>query len=393
MRKNPPEPERRMWNALRRSQLEGHKFRRQAIIGARIVDFYCPAKGVIVEIDGDTHDADRDHDRDIAMQSEFGFRTIRFSNHDVAWNIDGVLENLRAILNEAPDRWAGRTTPQPPPLKRRGSSVADALRAAAERLSATSDTARLDAELLMAHALGVSRSDLLLKHMHDTAPEDFDPLVDRRAQHEPIALIIGRQEFFGLDLTVTPDTLIPRGDSETIVLAALEAAPDAARVLDLGTGTGALLLAYLHEREGARGIGIDASERALAVARANAERLGLAGRTGFRLASWHEPGWADGLGRFDLILCNPPYVEIGAKLDPDVRDYEPASALFAGPEGLDDYRAIVPQLGKLLFAGGLAVLEIGATQAESVSRIARESGFAAELRNDLGGRPRALILR
>ncbi|MFA6220522.1 MAG: peptide chain release factor N(5)-glutamine methyltransferase [Erythrobacter sp.] len=278
-------------------------------------------------------------------------------------------------------------------MKRRGSSVADALRGAAERLSATSDTARLDAELLMAQALGVSRSDLLLKHMRDPAPGGFAALIERRVAHEPVAHITGRQEFFGLDLAVTRDTLIPRGDSETIVLAALEAAPDAARVLDMGTGTGALLLAFLHERPAAQGIGIDASPAALAVARGNARRLGLAARAEFPLASWLDEGWADSLGRFDLILCNPPYVEADAALDPDVRDYEPACALFAGPEGLDDYRAIIPQLGKLLLPEGIAVLEIGATQAQAVSTIARESSFAAELRHDLGGRPRALILR
>lgn len=272
-------------------------------------------------------------------------------------------------------------------------TVADAIREASGRLSATSDTARLDAELLMAHALGVTRSDLLLKHMRDAPPEGFEPLVDRRAQHEPVAHIIGRQEFFGLDFTVTPDTLIPRGDSETIVLAALEVAPDAVRVLDMGTGTGALLLAYLHERGQARGIGIDASERALKVARDNAARLGLAGKAEFRLASWHDAGWANDLGRFDLILCNPPYVETGAQLDPDVRDYEPASALFAGPEGLDDYRVIIPQLGKLLLPGGVAVLEIGSTQGDVVTSLGRESGFEIELRHDLGGRPRAVILR
>ncbi|WP_407644598.1 peptide chain release factor N(5)-glutamine methyltransferase [Erythrobacter mangrovi] len=272
-------------------------------------------------------------------------------------------------------------------------TVAGALRRASERLSTSSDTARLDAELLMAHALGVSRSDLLLKHMRDAAPEGFLPLVERRAKKEPVAHIVGMQEFFGLDFTVTPDTLIPRGDSETVVLAALEAAPDAARVLDMGTGTGALLLAFLHECQQARGIGIDASPGALAVAQVNAERLRLVGRAGFRLASWHEKGWTDELGRFDLVLCNPPYVEDDAQLEPDVRDYEPGTALFAGPEGLDDYRAIVPQLGKLLLPGGVAVLEIGANQAESVSAIARESGFAVELRRDLGERPRALILR
>ena len=275
-------------------------------------------------------------------------------------------------------------------------TIADAIRAAAGRLSATSDTARLDAELLMAHVLGVSRSQLLLLRMRDeVAPHaaGFDRLVERRAAHEPVAHLLGVQEFFGLEFAVTPDTLIPRGDSETIVQAALDCAAQDARVLDMGTGSGALLLAFLHERPGARGVGIDASAAALAVASANGQRLGLAERAQFVQANWLESGWAHDLGRFDLVLCNPPYVESDAILDPDVREFEPATALFAGPEGLDDYRAIVPQLGKLLVPGGVAIFEIGAGQAEAVGAIASESGFAAETRRDLADRPRALILR
>ena len=123
------------------------------------------------------------------------------------------------------------------------------------------------------------------------------------------------------------------------------------------------------------------------------ERLGLAARAQFLAASWLERDWAHALGRFDLILCNPPYVESDAELDRDVRDFEPASALFAGAEGLDDYRAIIPQLGKLLFPGGVAVLEIGATQEQAVTALARESGFAVTMHRDLGERPRALVLR
>ena len=272
-------------------------------------------------------------------------------------------------------------------------NVHQAIREAAQRLSATSDTARLDAELLMAHALGTSRSDLLMKHMRDEAPASFNAYVERRSANEPVAHILGRQEFFGLDFAVTKDTLIPRGDSETIVQAALDHAKPDARVLDMGTGSGALLLAFLAERNAATGIGIDLSPAALAVAHGNSEALGLADRADFRLESWLDDGWADDLGKFDLILCNPPYVEDDAKLEPDVRNFEPASALFAGPEGLDDYRAIAPQLGKLLLPGGIAVLEIGWKQADAVSAIARESGFETELHHDLAGRPRALILR
>ena len=272
-------------------------------------------------------------------------------------------------------------------------SVAEALRDAAACLSATSDTARLDAEVLMAHALGVSRSDLLLRHMADSAPAAFAALVERRAGHEPVAYITGTQDFFGLALQVDARVLIPRGDSECVVEAALQAAPDAASVLDCGTGSGALLLALLANLPGAMGVGVDASEAALAVARANAGALGLADRARLQRRDWTQEGWADGLGRFDLIIANPPYVEQAAPLDASVRDFEPAGALFAGPEGLDDYRVLVPQLPALLNPGGVAVLEIGATQADSVTRIAAAAGFAVQGLPDLAGRPRALILR
>jgi release factor glutamine methyltransferase len=271
-------------------------------------------------------------------------------------------------------------------------TAGEAIRAAAERLSPVSDTARLDAELLMAHALGVSRSDMLLRAMRDPAPAGFAALVERRAAHEPVAYITGEAEFYGLTLKVTPATLIPRGDSETLVEAALELKPDARRVLDLGTGSGALLLAVLAHCGKASGIGIDRCEAALAVARANAGALGLHPQAEFRTGDWHAPGWAEALGRFDLILANPPYVEEAAALDPQVRGWEPATALFAGPEGLDDYRALIPQLGKLLAPGGIAILEIGAGQAEAVGAIAAAAGFTIALRRDLAGRDRALVL-
>ncbi len=275
-------------------------------------------------------------------------------------------------------------------------TVADAIRAAADRLAATSDTARLDAELLMAHALGLTRSDMLLRVMREPAPEAFAALIERRAAHEPVAYITGEAEFYGLNLTVTPATLIPRGDSETLIEAALEHVcehgREQGRVVDLGTGSGALLLALLANREGWEGVGIDASDNALAVATGNAAALGLAQRSAWYHRNWHTPGWAEDLGTFDLVLCNPPYVEVDAQLEPQVRDHEPASALFAGPEGLDDYRVLIPQLRALLNPDGIAILEIGATQAEAVGALAAASGFATTLRRDLAGRPRALIL-
>ncbi len=303
-------------------------------------------------------------------------------------------------------------TPRPLPLKRtgrwprdpqapspseegigRGAIVAQALREAAAMLASTSDTPRLDAELVMAHALGVSRSDLLLRHMQASAPPGYPRLVARRLAHEPIAYILGEQEFFGLRFAVDPAVLIPRADSEALVNAALAARPDARRVLDCGTGSGALLLAVLSKLPDAKGVGIDRSRAALAIARRNARSLALAGRATMVLADWGRPATMAKFGaRFDLVLANPPYVEDGAALTPDVAAHEPARALFAGAEGLDAYRALLPQLPALLAPGGLAFIEIGATQAEPVGAIAGKAGYRARLHRDLGGRPRVLEL-
>lgn len=276
------------------------------------------------------------------------------------------------------------------------STVAQALREAADRLAATSDTARLDAEVLMAHALGVSRSDMLLRHMRDEAPERFASLAERRAAHEPVAYITGRQEFYGLDLKVTPDVLIPRADSETLIEAAREAFADRdppRTILDLGTGSGALLLAAMSVWREAFGQAIDSSQDVLTALLPNIARHAEGRGAAFSVQDWRKEGWSDAIEPADLILCNPPYVEDAADLDPDVREYEPASALFAGPDGLDDYRVLIPQLPALLAPGGIAVFEIGATQADSVAEIARKAGFSVAMRRDLGGRPRALILR
>lgn len=272
-------------------------------------------------------------------------------------------------------------------------TVGEAIRAAAERLDSVSDTARLDAELLMAHLFGTTRSALLLRHLREPAPEPFAALVERRARHEPVAYITGETEFYGLTLRVTPATLIPRSDSETLIEAALDCMATQGRALDLGTGSGALLLAALGEQSGWTGVGIDASAQALAVAQGNAETLGLADRTAFDRRDWRTLDWADDLGTFDLILCNPPYVEDDAPLDRQVRAWEPARALFAGRDGLDDYRILIPQLRALMNESALAVLEIGANQADAVSALADAAGFGVELRHDLAGRPRALILR
>ena len=220
-------------------------------------------------------------------------------------------------------------------------SVGEVIREAASLLDVA--WARIDAELLMAHALGCSRSAMLLHHMREPAPDGFAPLFARRLGHEPVAYITGSAEFYGLELQVSPAVLIPRGDSETLIDAAQEhfgTRDPPQRILDLGTGSGALLLAALSQWPEAQGTGVDASMPALRVAQCNARKLGLAENARFLRRSWRRDGWQRDLGTVDLVLCNPPYVEEDADLDPCVREHEPASALFAGAEGLDDYRIL-----------------------------------------------------
>ncbi|MGQ0660331.1 peptide chain release factor N(5)-glutamine methyltransferase [Sphingosinicella sp.] len=266
----------------------------------------------------------------------------------------------------------------------------DAIAAAARRLAAASETARLDAELLMAHALGVERDALLFGDPDRPSPAAFAGLVERRLAHEPIAYIIGRRDFWTIRLGVGPGVLIPRPDSETLIEAALdhfgEAGPHT--ILDLGTGPGTLLLAALAQWPHARALGVDASADALAYAERNAVALGLADRAAFR-----QGDWVEGVeGRFDLILCNPPYVESGAALPPDVADWEPAGALYAGADGLAAYRRLAPLIGPLLAPGGIACIEIGAGQCDAVSALFAAEGFTIKTRTDLRGVVRTLIL-
>ncbi len=274
--------------------------------------------------------------------------------------------------------------------------AAGALRDAAQSLAGISDSPRLDAELLLAHALQIERSELLLKLPDLKAPAEFPALVERRQRAEPIAHIIGNKEFWGLDFQVTPDVLIPRPDSELLIEEAVRifASAPPRRILDLGTGSGALLLAALHEFPKARGLGMDASAAALQIAHNNADALGLADRASFLLLDWTLPGWTSALGSgFDLILANPPYVATSAQLSADVADFEPHQALFAGEQGLDDYRIILPALDKLLSTTGTPLLEIGFDQANAVSEIALKNGYHVDLKQDLSGTDRLLILR
>ncbi len=274
--------------------------------------------------------------------------------------------------------------------------AAAALREAARKLSDISDSPRLDAELLMAHALQMERSQLLLNLPGLEAPLGFSALVERRQRSEPVAHIIGRKEFWGLDFRVTSDVLIPRPDSELLIEEAVRlfASAHPQRIADLGTGSGALLLAALHEFPESRGLAMDASAAALQVAHENADALGLADRARFLLLDWTSADWASALGSgFDLVLANPPYISTGTRLSADVAGFEPHRALFAGAEGLDDYRIIIPALGKLLSPRGIAMLEIGFDQAKPVSQLALDSGYHVELKQDFGGNDRLLVLR
>jgi len=276
------------------------------------------------------------------------------------------------------------------PLPQAGGEVRRALAEATGAFASVSETPRLDAELLMAHALGVTREALLLHHLDDPAPAAFAPLVARRIAHEPIAYITGTRAFWTIDLLVGPGALVPRADSETLIEAAVDHFADhaPATMLDLGTGPGTLLLAALNQWPEAQGLGIDLSAEALGYARANADRLDIANRARFESGDWA----AAVTGRFDLIFANPPYIGTGEQLPAEVRNHEPATALFAGPDGLDAYRIIVPQLPRLLAPGGAAILEIGATQADAVTALLIAQGLSATLRHDLGGNPRALVV-
>jgi release factor glutamine methyltransferase len=270
-------------------------------------------------------------------------------------------------------------------------ALSRALSRATEQLAKTSDTPRLDAELLMAAALGIGRDRLILDAPTADAPAAFFEYIERRKSGEPVAYITGHRAFWTIDLEVGLGALIPRPDSETLIAAAVEhfaGSSGPSNILDLGTGPGTLLLAALDEWPTATGIGVDASPVALSYARRNADRLGLSGRAEFRLGDWAN----DIHQRFDLILCNPPYVASDAQTGPGVADYEPPEALFAGSDGLDDYRRLAPQIGAILARGGLAAIEIGFDQAESASRLFAVQGHRPMIAHDLGNRPRALIL-
>jgi len=279
------------------------------------------------------------------------------------------------------------------------STLVQSWTAARDRLKAAGvDTPVIDARLLVEAAAGATRADLLSDpHRVLTADQvkTLDDYVGRRARREPVAHILGLQGFWNLMLRVGPEVLIPRPDTETVVAAALEALPAdrQARVLDLGVGSGAILLAVLHERPAAKGLGVDLSDEALAVARDNAASLGLAGRAALLRGDWTAALEDAG---FDLVLANPPYIpsaEIEA-LEPEVRDYEPRAALDGGPDGLDAYRALAPEILRVLKPDGRFVVEIGRDQGPAVRALFADAG-AEDLAvgKDLAGRDRIVAGR
>jgi release factor glutamine methyltransferase len=269
--------------------------------------------------------------------------------------------------------------------------IARALADAARQLERSSDTARLDSELLMAEALHIDRDRLILSPPDRQVPKRFWQMVKRREAGEPVAYITGRRAFWNIEVHVGPGVLVPRPDSEVLISSAIEhfeGGPGPARILDLGTGPGTLLLAALDVWPKATGVGIDLARRALSYAAANARRLGFEARVKWKLGNWAEKVSET----FDLILCNPPYVAEGAQLGPGVQEYEPDEALFAGREGLDAYRALAPQLPQLLNKGGLAAVEMGHDQAEAVTVLLARDGLEARIAPDFAGRPRAVLL-
>jgi release factor glutamine methyltransferase len=269
--------------------------------------------------------------------------------------------------------------------------IARALDDATHQLTKTSDTPRLDAELLMAEALHIDRDKLLLSPPDRTVPERFWSMVGRRVHGEPVAYITGRRAFWNIELHVGPGVLVPRPDSEVLIASAIEhfeGTGGPSRILDLGTGPGTLLLAALDIWPEATGLGIDLARHALSFASANARRLGFEARLKLM-----QGNWAAGLvERFDLILCNPPYIAEGADLGPGVREFEPDEALFAGCEGLDAYLELAPQLPRRLNQGGLAAIEIAPDQAQAVVDLLARDGLQAKVANDLASRPRAILL-
>ncbi len=257
--------------------------------------------------------------------------------------------------------------------------------------------AMAEARALLAQATAETAS-FLFAHPERVLTEreraEADAVLSARVAGKPLGRILGVREFWSLAFRLSADTLEPRPDTETIVQAALDLAPsESPRILDLGTGTGCILLSLLHEMPDATGIGADRSIGAITTARANAEALGLQSRAEFLVSDW---GQALPQASADLIVSNPPYVatDVGPRPDKATAGHDPDLALYAGPDGLNAYRALLPDIPRLLAPCGIAVLEIGIGQADQVRGIGEQAGLEwLEVRPDLADIPRAVIFR
>lgn len=257
------------------------------------------------------------------------------------------------------------------------------------------EQAALDARLLLQRATGLSHTAIASDPQQAVTAEalaDFAAMATRRAAREPVSRILGEREFHGRRFKLTAAVLDPRPDTETVVDAALASLPGDARILDLGTGSGAIVITLLAERPDATGLATDLSPSALAVARANAVALGVADRLELVEGSWFGPV----VGQFDLIVSNPPYISTAeiAGLPPEVKNFDPLSALAGGPDGLDAYRAIAAEAGAFVTADGRVMVEIGAGQAADVGAVFAVHGFGLDgAFRDLGGHVRCLSFR
>jgi release factor glutamine methyltransferase len=254
------------------------------------------------------------------------------------------------------------------------------------------ETPALDARLLFQHATGLAHEDIILqpgREIADEASREFRHMIERRERREPVSRILGEREFYGRVFKVTPAVLDPRGDTETLIDASLRFMTSSARVLDLGTGSGAIIVTLLAERRQATGLATDTSPAALDVARENAERLGVQSRLRFAEGRWWDPVQ----GQFDLIVSNPPYIPQASmpNLAPDVRNFDPLTALSGGEDGLECYRDIASGALLHLAGEGHVLVEIGAGQADDVERIFMAAGLQPAGRfRDLGGHERCL---
>jgi release factor glutamine methyltransferase len=257
------------------------------------------------------------------------------------------------------------------------------------------DSPSIDARILLETATGAGRVDILNDPYRRVTPEQaqaMETLVERRLRREPVSRILGRKGFWKIMLNVTPDVLSPRPDTETLLDVIVRAFPPhkAFDMIDLGTGSGAILLATLAERFGARGVGTDISSEAIAVARENAANLDLNSRCTFLRTDW-ATGFAD--DSFDLVVSNPPYIPSGdiAGLDPEVRDHDPHLALDGGPDGLQPYRDLAPEIARILRPNGIFAVEIGWDQGEAVKALFEAAGFIdVKVVKDLGDRDRVV---